>query len=220
MLGIWIAALFLSVPRLLCAQDPPPRIGPFVVDLRGIMPKFGDSNDLALSRELSTLELPGLSLGATGGMHLYLPKIAGVTVGLGGEALITRARSDPPATLIDPNTGKSTPSSLRPVTETFKSISPQLSLNFGNGNGWSYLSVGIGRSLWSITRDGDQPRAPDEDPIRTINYGGGARWFIKPHLAFSLDVRLYEIDAGTPTLDLPGSPRTVLLVIGAGISMR
>ena len=66
-------------------------------------------------------------------------------------------------------------------------ISPQLSLNFGNGNGWSYLSVGIGRSLWSITPDGAQSRPIDEEPIRTINYGGGARWFIKPHLAFSLD---------------------------------
>ncbi|MEP7303941.1 MAG: hypothetical protein ABJA98_00350 [Acidobacteriota bacterium] len=220
MLGICIAALVLIVPRLLCAQEAPPRIGPFVVDFHGIMPKFGDSADLALSRDLSPAELPGLSLGATGGFHVYLPKIAGVTVGLGGEALITRAHSDPPGSVVDPNTGLSTPSSLRPVTETFKSISPQLSLNFGNGNGWSYLSVGIGRSLWSIVPDGTQPRPPDEEPIRTINYGGGARWFIKPHLAFSLDVRLYEIDAGTPTLDLQGSPRTVLLVIGAGISIR
>jgi hypothetical protein len=220
MLGIVIATLFLFVPRLLCAQEAPPRIGPFVVDLHGIMPKFGDSNDLALSRELSPVELPGLSLGATGGLHVYLPKILGVTVGLGGEALITRAHSDPPGPVVDPNTGVSTPSPFRPVTETFKSISPQLSLNFGNGNGWSYLSFGIGSSLWSITPDGERPRPADEEPIRTLNYGGGARWFIKPHLAFSLDVRLYEIKNGTPTLDLPGSPRTVLLVIGAGISIR
>ena len=143
-----------------------------------------------------------------------------MTVGLGGEALITQAHSDPPATVIDPITGVTTPSTLRPVTETFKSISPQLSLNFGNGNGWSYLSVGIGRSIWSIIPDGAQPRPVDEESIRTINYGGGARWFIKPHLAFSLDVRFYEIDNGTPELGFPGSPRTVLLVIGAGISIR
>jgi len=191
-----------------------------VVDFHGIMPKFGDNADLAASRDLNVAELPGLSLGATGGFHVYLPKIAGVTVGLGGEALITRAHSDPPSSTIDANTGLPVPTSYRPVTETFKSISPQLSLNFGNGNGWSYLSVGIGRSLWSITRDGAQPQPPDEEPIRTINYGGGARWFIKPHLAFSLDVRLYEIDNGTPTQNLSGSPRTVLLVIGAGISVK
>lgn len=219
MLGIWIGVLLLSVPRLLCAQEAPPRIGPFVIDLHGIMPKFGDGADLAESRNLSTTQLPGLSLGATGGFHFYLPKIAGVTVGLGGEALITRAHSDP-GPGVDPNTGLSTPSNLPPVTETLKSISPQLSLNFGNGNGWSYLSVGVGRSLWSIIPDGSQPRPVDDEPIRTINYGGGARWFIKPHLAFSLDVRLYAISNGTPDLGFSGSPRMMLLVIGAGISLK
>ena len=42
----------------------------------------------------------------------------------------------------------------------------------------------------------------------------------RQRVAFSLDVRLYEIDNGTPTLEFPGSPHTVLLVIGAGISVR
>ena len=85
----------------------------------------------------------------------------------------------------------------------------------------SYPSV-VWPSLWSIIPDGGQPRPVDEEPLRTINYGGGARWFIKPHLAFSLDVRFYDIANGTPELGLgfPGSPRTVLLVIGAGISIK
>jgi hypothetical protein len=219
--GICATLFILSVPRLLCAQEPPPRIGPFVIDLHGIMPKFGDGAELAQSRDLSVAELPGLSLGATGGVHVYLPKVLGLTVGLGGEAIVARAHSDPPAgPVVDPTTGVSTPSTLRPVTETFKSFSPQISLNFGNGHGWSYLSVGIGRSQWSIIPEGGTPRPVDDESIRTINYGGGARWFIKPHLAFSLDVRLYEVDEGTATLTFPGSPRAVILVIGAGISLR
>ena len=41
--------------------------------------------------------------------------------------------------------------------------------------------------------DGSDPLPVDEDPIGTINYGGGARWFAKKHMAFSLDVRFYEI---------------------------
>jgi hypothetical protein len=103
---------------------------------------------------------------------------------------------------------------VRPATETFKTFAPQLSLNFGTGHGWSYLSGGIGASIWSIVPDGQEPRPVDTDRIRTVNYGGGARWFAKPHLAFSFDVRFYQID---PYVD---SPRTTLLVIGAGISVK
>jgi hypothetical protein len=44
--------------------------------------------------------------------------------------------------------------------------------------------------------------------------------FARQRLAFSLDVRFYEIAAGTGMLGLPASPRTRLLVIGAGISVR
>jgi len=219
--AISLAVLFVSLARTpLYAQDPPPRIGPWVVDVHGVMPKFGDDPALAQSRDLSQGELPGVGLGVTAGVHLYLPKMLGLTVGLGGEGLIGRSHSEPPGPTVDPRTGASIPSTLRPVTETFKSISPQLSLNFGNGNGWSYLSVGIGGSIWSLIPEGLEPLPADEERIRTINYGGGARWFIKPRLAFSLDVRLYEIDNGTPQLGYPGSPRTVLLVIGAGISIK
>jgi hypothetical protein len=196
------------------AQEAPPRIGPFVVDLHGVVPKFGDDPQLGASRGLSQAELPGPGLGLSAAVHVYLPKIAGITVGLGGEAIIARSGASPP----DASAG--TTSSLRAVTETFKEISPQLSLNFGHGRGWSYLSVGIGQSMWSIVPEGNSPFPADEEPIRTINYGGGARWFVKKHLAFSLDVRLYEIDAGTPSFGFPGSPRTLLLVIGAGISAK
>ena len=212
--GIGVLALLTCAVQPVCAQDAPPRIGPFVVDLHGVVPKFGNDPQLAASRGLSQAELPGPGLGLSAAVHFYLPKIAGVTVGLGGEAIIARSGASPP------DSGVGTGPTLRAVTETFKELSPQLSLNFGHGRGWSYLSVGIGRSLWSIVPEGQAPFPVDEEPIRTINYGGGARWFVKKHLAFSLDVRLYEIDGGTPSFGFDGSPRTLLLVIGAGISAK
>jgi hypothetical protein len=58
------------------------------------------------------------------------------------------------------------------------------------------------------------------EPLQTLNYGGGARWFIKNRLAFSLDVRIYQVQPGTPVMPLPGSPRIQLLIVGAGISLR
>jgi len=59
-----------------------------------------------------------------------------------------------------------------------------------------------------------------------VNYGVGARWFAKPHLAFSFDVRFYQMDPGSPYTDpvtgasYPAAPRTTLLIIGAGISVK
>ena len=202
------------------AQDPPPRIGPFVVDVRGVLPTFSDDAAIALSRGLSQAELPGLGLGATAGVHVYLPKIARIVVGLGGEVMISRAHADPPGPFIDPLTMKTTVSTLRLVTETFKSISPQLSLNFGTGRGWSYLSGGLGRSMWSIVPDTRAPLPMDDEVLDTMNYGGGGRWFAKKHLAFSLDVRVYQIAPTTSQLGYPSVPRTRLLVIGAGISVK
>lgn len=202
------------------AQDPPPKIGPFVVDLRGVAPTFGDNAQLALSRGLSQAEMPGLGLGVTAGAHVYLPKVLGIVLGLGGEAIIARSGSEPPGPITNPTTGVTTVSTLRPVTETFRSISPQISLNFGSGNGWSYLSLGMGRSQWSIGPEGAIPLPVDEEVFSTFNYGGGARWFMKKHLAFTFDVRFYEIDNSTPVPGLPGSPHTLLLIIGAGISVR
>jgi hypothetical protein len=95
-----------------------------------------------------------------------------------------------------------------------------LSLNFGTGHGWSYISGGIGQSTWSIVPAAQEPFPSDSDRMRTVNYGGGARWFAKEHLAFSFDVRFYQIDPGTPYFGNPGSPRSVLVIIGAGVSVK
>jgi hypothetical protein len=208
-----VALIGFAGARAADAQEPPPPISRFVVDLHGVVPKFGDDPQLAASRGLASAELPGPGIGFTVGGHVYFARIAAVTLGVGGELAVGRAHA---ASV----TSADQTSSRGPVTETFTSIAPALSLNFGNGNGWSYLAVGIGQSVWSIVPDGAQPLPIDQERQRTINYGGGARWFIRKRLAFSLDVRLYEIAASTPQPAVIGAPRTRLLVIGAGISVR
>ena len=113
------------------------------------------------------------------------------------------------------------PTLVRPAKEAIPSLAPQLSFNFGTGHGWSYLSGGIGQSTGRSSRKDGADYPPDRrEPLKTINYGGGARWFIKPHLAFSFDVRFYAINPGTAVSTFPGSPRTTLLVIGAGVSIK
>ena len=210
-----VVCLLISIARPLFAQEPPPRIGPFVVDLHATVPRFPQDAQLADSRQppdgpqLQLAELPGVGLGVQVGVHVYVWTWKAITFGVGGEYAASRARQTPPAG-----------ASLRAVTETFHTIAPQLSFNFGTGNGWSYVSGGIGGSTWSIVPDGQAPLPIDSDRTRTIDYGGGARWFIKRHLAFSFDVRFYQIDAGIPYFGNPGSPRTTLLIAGAGVSVK
>ena len=207
--GIFLSIMIAGAARV-NAQDPPPRIGPFVVDLRATIPLFpNDSEELAQSRSLKVAELPGRGFGGQIGVHFYFLRWRALTVGVGGEAIIARASSTPA-----PET------ELRAVDEQLVSAAPQLSFNFGSGNGWSYLSGGVGRSVWSLHEAGLEASDADVEPLQTFNYGGGARWFIKDHLAFSLDVRFYEIAPGTPIFPLPGSPRTRLFIIGAGISLK
>ena len=59
-------------PRASAQQ--PPRIGPFVVDLHGTVPRFpSDDPQLAQSRKMDLGELPGTGLGIQVGMHLHIP---------------------------------------------------------------------------------------------------------------------------------------------------
>ena len=214
------ALLVLCAASPVRAQDPPPRIGPFVLDLHASLPQFPtDDAQLAASRGMALAELPGTGLGIQAGAHLYLLKIKAVTFGIGAEFVATRARQTPMPTTTSTTT--TTATTLRASEERFSTFSPQLSLNFGTGRGWSYVSGGIGVSNWALVPEGQEEFPADSESLKTINYGGGARWFAKPHLAFSFDVRFYAINPGTPYIaDTLGSPRTTLMIIGAGISLK
>ncbi|HUK34214.1 MAG TPA: hypothetical protein VLV86_09905 [Vicinamibacterales bacterium] len=207
------AFALLCVRESAYAQEPSPypRV---VVDLHGIVPVFPNDNEqLADSRfvtgrtppQLQVGELPGAGFGGRVGVHVYLFKWSAVTFGVGGEVLAGHSSSTPPE-------GSS---GLVAVSERLSSADGQVSLNFGTGHGWSYLSGGVGRTQWSIVPAGQSPMAPDIESLPTTNYGGGAHWSIKRHLGFSLDVRVYEIQPGST-----GSPRTRLLVIGAGVFLK
>jgi hypothetical protein len=211
------ALLVLCAASPVGAQDPPPRIGPFVLDLHATVPTFpSDDAQLAASRGMAVTELPGTGFGIQAGAHLYLLKIKAVTFGVGAEFAASRARQTP-----TPAAATTATTTQRAAEERFSTFAPQLSLNFGSGRGWSYLSGGIGVSNWALVPDGQEGFPADSESLKTINYGGGARWFAKRHLAFSFDVRFYAINPGTPYIaNTLGSPRTTLMIIGAGISIK
>jgi hypothetical protein len=201
----------IQAPRAF-AQEPPRPIGPFVLDVRGTRPKFPSSDGLALSRGLSTSELPGSGFGIDLGAHVYPLKWKAVTFGLGGQFTVGRSHGS--------GQQQSGAVVTRAVTERFTTISPELSFNFGSGSGWSYLSGGVGPATWSLVADGAQALPSDNERLTAYNYGGGARWFAKRHLAFTFDVRFYDVYPGSSFFGYPGSPRIKMLVLGAGISVK
>ena len=103
-------------------------------------------------------------------------------------------------------------------SKKFTAIAPQISLNFGGRNGWSYLSGGLGTSRLSLFARNDEE--PDQRRSTTVNYGGGARWFASEHLAFSLDLRFYDVSPLEPTDTEPGAPRMTVMVFSVGASFK
>ena len=211
-----LVLVLLSVCPRAEAQQAPPRIGPIVADVHLVFPNFpNDSQQLADSHGIPAVtDLPGLGRGIDIAAQLYVFKLRSITFGVGGNLMIGTSHFSP----LTPGPGQVAVGIA--VSERYTSFAPQVSINFGNGDGWSYLSGGIGTSTWSLVPDGAVAGPADQEALKMINYGGGARWFKKKHVGFSFDVRFYAINPGTPFGSSLGSPRTRLLVMGAGVSLK
>jgi hypothetical protein len=193
------------------AAQPPEPIGPYALDARGTLARFKGSAAVADPLGVAADDLPTRGLGLAVGAHWYPLRRGRVTFGLGGELLMAR----------DHRTGEATTAVPEPptITTRLSLMSPQLSLNFGKRDGWSYLSGGLGLARLTSEPDG-APFTADASRVRTTHYGGGARWFTGPHLAFTFDLRFYTINAQAASGTRPAYPRTKLMVISVGASFR
>jgi len=205
----------LTFPATAAAQDPLPQdlpIGRYVADARLTFPKFKQDPSISGSLGVATDNLPTRGFGFVFGAHWYPFRLGPMTLGLGGE--ISKAGRDKTK-----NTGTETAPVNVTVNTRFSAVSPQVSFNFGSRDGWSYLSGGIG---WSnlTTEPVDQPLPDPESGIKTINYGGGARWFFKKHLAVGFDIRFYAVNPQVATATRPGYPRMTIMSWVGGISVR
>ncbi len=196
------------------AAQPPEPIAPFVVDARGVFVRFKDDPLLAQTLAVATADMPGSGLGLNLGAHFY-PVRGKVALGLGAEIMFAGGSQtnepddeDPPTTVVAPT-----------VNTRLRTFSPQVSLNFGTGRGWSYVTGGLGWASYRTERE-DDPVAPGESTPKVFNYGGGARWFAKPHLAFAVDLRFYAIGAQEAVTGRPAYPSMTLMVVSAGVSFK
>lgn len=204
------------VPPLIDQPIPPlvdEPIAPFVVDARGVFARFKQFPAVAAGLAVPETELPTRGLGLVVGAHLYPVRTRSFALGVGAELLLRARGSNTIAPAVEGGPDGPT------VVTRMTAFSPQVSLNFGKRNGWSYVSGGIGRASFTTERD-DAPLEDPETRPMTINYGGGARWFAKTHLAFSLDLRFYAIRPQEATTVRPAFPRMTVMIFSAGISVR
>jgi hypothetical protein len=203
---LWLAVVLVAAAPA-AAQEPPPPIGPIAIDVSGLAPGLPDGSALAPSRGLDPSQVPGRAIGVEIGAHVYPFAVGVATVGVGGQLLLGRGHASPAA-------------ALAPATAHIVALTPQLSLNFGSGNGWSYLSAGIGRARLSLQMDGAAALPVDDTWVMITDYGGGARWFTRAHLAFHFDVRWRSMAPSPAQAAVPQQPRINLFTLAVGVSVR
>jgi hypothetical protein len=191
-------------------EDQP--IGRFVADVRAAFPKFKQDPNIATGIGVSALNLPTRALGLVFGAHWYPVRVGPMALGIGGEVIMAgREKTLAPAT---------TDGAAGPTVHTrMSSVTPQISFNFGKRQGWSYISGGIGGTAFTAERV-DAPLPAQESRTRTFNYGGGARWFSKKHVALSMDLRFYAINAQLQTSVRPAFSRMTLVVFSVGAAFK
>jgi hypothetical protein len=211
---LWIAtALLCLAPALAWGQVVPERIPTVVFDLRGFYSPLGQDPVTAANLGIAETALPGRGLGGVAALHLALVRRGKLALGLGGEALLARASRTPSV----PTGSEALPGPA--VHQRLEGLTAQLLVNFGTADGWSYVTAGTGPMRFG-TYLGDTPPAEPSPRKSALNMGGGARWFAKPHLAFTFDVRFYLTRPEVETPDYPGRQRNRLMILSAGLSIK
>jgi hypothetical protein len=162
--------------------------GPYVFDFRAATSAVPASETFVPEGD-TTATVPTRGFGGSMGAHLYALQLGPARLGVGVDFLFARG------TTAD-------------ATTTLGSVDPQVSANFGTADGWSYLSAGYG-----ITRVSADPAGVSES-MPSLNWGGGARWFLSPHFGVGFDVRVHHISAGDTI------PKDIAVAATVGVSLK
>jgi hypothetical protein len=208
-----VCCLLPAVPAAAQPQEPIPR---WVADVHGIFARHKNEPSVATELAVTPGNLPSRSFGLVGGGHVYVLRGHAVTLGFGGTFLFAGGSE----TLVTDNPDGSVTTSPT-VQRTFRSVNPEISLNFGHKNGWSYISGGFGGRSRTYVERADNPAT--DVPLRsTLTYGAGARWFTNDRIAFSVEIRWYTIAEmpASPATNVVLEPRTTQMVLSGGISIK
>lgn len=194
-----LTAAALAVPVYAAAQIEPGPPGPYAFDLRGSMVGVPNAGEFYPTLP-SAAAVPGRAFGIDLGGHAMLGRVGGGRLGIGANMVMARGKVGPPDVLARVTT-----------------VAPQVSLNFGTADGWSHVSAGYGAGSLGTSAPGETgEETAGTGVVGVLNFGGGARWFVGPHLATSFDVRFHRFAASSGR----GTPSTMRLALSVGVSVR
>ena len=210
MRGVCLALLSLLVCAPLASAQTSDPVGPFVVDVRGLMSGLPTATGWTPVLPAGT-DVPSRGFGLEGGGHFYFAKWGPAMLGAG--ASFSTARGTATAVTVG------TPD----VKTSATTLAPQLSFNFGHRLGWSYLSAGYGGA--KLTSESSTiaatPTAMAESGwMGAINIGGGARWFITEHLGVGFEARWHRLSSRDATATSLAAPRATLFHLAVGLSLQ
>jgi hypothetical protein len=213
-----ILILLAAAPAAAQTREPLPL---FVVDLHAATVGIPQAEGWVPVVSADT-ELPGRNWGVSGGATVYPLRLGLVTFGVGASVIRGKGRGE--SLTIVSGSGATATTRITPVVHTaITSLVPQVSINFGRKFGWSYLSAGLGRSKVTSFSDAVGSTPGTEVPAawnQALNFGGGARWFMKPHLGAGFDVRFVKLGSRSASGDTPAAKRTQVWSISVGISIQ
>ena len=162
----------------------------------------------------TAIRVPQRAFGFGAGAHVYTFQIGAARVGFGVDLMRTRGTARTEVT----SSTETAEGGAFVAAMTVTTISPQLSFNFGTHEGWSYLSVGYGagttHSEVNVPASFDGDSGSRNRRTSALNFGGGARWFLREHLAVGFDVRFHRL-LGTNAV-----PSTQMVGLSVGVSIR
>ena len=220
MLRVLLLVLLAAVPA---AAQTGERLPLFAVDVHPATVGLPQAEGWVPAVSADT-QLPGRAWGAAVGATVYPVRFGIITLGVGASMTTAKGQSDPPEVVTGTGSTATTSPATTPIVRTsITSLAPQVSINFGQKLGWSYLSAGLGTSKVTSRADavGTTPATAVPDSWNSaLNFGGGAKWFMKPHLGASFDVRFVKLASRSATDTLPSAKRTQLWNISVGISIQ
>ena len=181
--------------------NPPwPRL---VVDVRGATSTIPDEAAFYPPLPPDAL-VPARGFGFDAGAHAYAGHLGPARLGFGASVLAVRATQG------------------EQMTVNARVFSPQVSFNFGGAQGWSYISGGPGVAQVRgrlIDPNGGEAASRSSGSLLALHVGGGARWFVTPHMAVTFDVRFHRLGSGTGDDGITTGTAT-LIAASVGVSLK
>lgn len=198
-----LCGLSLGLADIAGAQ-PREGLGGWALDVRGTAAGLPSTAGWVPTLATGSI-VPGRGYGLDGALDVFLGPGRYRRLSVGARGVAAQGRATSVKTQVE-------------VTTRLVAAAPQIAMNFGHRQGWSYLSLGAG----SARVTSNAPGTADDPAGRSlvIHYGGGARWFVSSHLAVSVDLRFWALTPRAANEIRQKAAAATKVAVSAGLALR